>query len=92
MLPATWLKEGDRNTHYFHHKALQRKQKETIHRMMDQAGCWQMQEKSDRVILAYFEQIFTTLTKRVYMSFFDQVEWKLIEVMESQLATTFTSK
>lgn len=57
---ATWLKEGDRNSAYFHRKGSNRKSKNTIKGLNDEQGTWQVTpEEIHRLLLSYFQQIFT---------------------------------
>ncbi|KAL0355535.1 UNVERIFIED_CONTAM: hypothetical protein Sradi_4000400 [Sesamum radiatum] len=56
---APWLKEGDRNTTFFHAKASERKHKKVIKRLKDDTGRQIEAELGvRRVILEYFVEIF----------------------------------
>ncbi|XP_055961043.1 uncharacterized protein LOC130015280 [Mercurialis annua] len=57
---ADWLREGDRNTKFFHHKASSRKKNNSITRICDDFGNWQYGEDISRVAINYFNKIFTT--------------------------------
>ncbi|XP_075663156.1 uncharacterized protein LOC142632674 [Castanea sativa] len=56
-----WLKEGDRNTRYFHCKATQRNKRNLILGLEDEAAQW-VEEEEDlgRVVEAYFQNMFTS--------------------------------
>ncbi|XP_024200200.1 uncharacterized protein LOC112203464 [Rosa chinensis] len=57
---VTWLKEGDRNTSFFHRKAANRKRKNFIHGLYDENGNWCDDDAGlERVISTYFRKMFT---------------------------------
>ena len=55
----TWLKHGDRNTKFFHSKALQRRRRNHIKGVMNSQEQW-MEEMEDvaRVAVDYFDNLF----------------------------------
>ena len=56
---AEWLQSGDCNTAYFHRKASNRKQKNTIFRLRDKDGNWcEDDDELVRVLEDYFGSIF----------------------------------
>ncbi|XP_012848393.1 PREDICTED: uncharacterized protein LOC105968310 [Erythranthe guttata] len=60
-----WIREGDRNTSFFHAKATIRKKinmvHKIIHKIKDSAGIWRDRpEEIEHVISNYFEHIFKT--------------------------------
>lgn len=55
---ADWLREGDRNTKFFHSKASATKQKNRISGIEDESGEWT--EDVERLFGEYFTKIFTT--------------------------------
>ena len=55
------VKDGDRNTSYFHHKASQRKKRNYIHGICDRDREWQTEiEKVEVEVAHYFDTIFTS--------------------------------
>lgn len=55
------LGEGDRNTKYFHHRALERRKKNTINGLWNEEGLWYSSKESvAATAIAYFEDIYTT--------------------------------
>uniref|UniRef100_A0A803MIP2 Uncharacterized protein n=1 Tax=Chenopodium quinoa TaxID=63459 RepID=A0A803MIP2_CHEQI len=55
------LRDGDKNTSYFHHKASARKAKNMIVGLEDSNGQWIQDEKGiSEVVTNYFSQLFTT--------------------------------
>lgn len=56
-----WAKEGDRNTRFFHAKALKRRKNNTITGLQDSAGMWKDKvEEVEGIILEYFGALFQT--------------------------------
>ena len=54
-----WLTEGDRNTSFFHTKAINRKQRNTIHGLCDANGVWQENELLvEQIVVEYFSDMF----------------------------------
>ncbi|XP_062013785.1 uncharacterized protein LOC133730151 [Rosa rugosa] len=58
---AVWLRDGDRNSHFFHKKASNRRQKNKIKSLFDINGVWQESTAGiDGVVLDYFQHIFSS--------------------------------
>jgi hypothetical protein len=56
-----WLKNGDRNTRYFHCKATQRKRRNHVYRLKDQAGVWTSQlDQVPPLFIEYYSSLFNT--------------------------------
>lgn len=64
-----WLKEGDKNTKYFHCRANQRNRRNLITGLEDDNGNWVEDDNGNwvedeaslgRVVEGYFDQMFTT--------------------------------
>ena len=54
-----WLTERDRNTSFFHTKAINRKQRNTIHGLCDANGDWQKDDfQIEQITMDYFSNIF----------------------------------
>lgn len=57
-----WLKEGDKNTRFFHKFASQRKRRNLIERIKDSSGQWcETVEGVQIVIEDYFSNLFTAV-------------------------------
>lgn len=62
---ANELKDGDKNTSYFHHKASSRRRRNTIKGLEDDAGCWVTDPgQVEAIITNYFENILTSIRQR----------------------------
>ncbi|XP_058733392.1 uncharacterized protein LOC131605001 [Vicia villosa] len=60
---AKWLTDGDRNTKYFHIKAVKRRRKNKISRIKDENGNWIEDSNQIKSLSTYyFQKLFTTNT------------------------------
>jgi exonuclease III len=58
-----WLKEGDRNTKYFHACATQRKRNNSIESIIDEHGClWESSGEIENAFVDYYQHLFTAET------------------------------
>ncbi|KAL2944942.1 Ribosome maturation factor RimP [Bienertia sinuspersici] len=58
---AAEVRDGDKNTKYFHHKDTQRRKRNYIKGLFDHSGNWHASEEEvERIISNYFEDIFTS--------------------------------
>ena len=92
---AVWLKEGDRNTKYFHAKALARRKKNKIHGIEDENGDWNKDvEEVERLFGEYFTNIFTTSSPSPTQlnAALEAVPVKVSGEMNSQLDQLFTKE
>ncbi|XP_062014625.1 uncharacterized protein LOC133731216 [Rosa rugosa] len=57
---ALWLKEGDRNTAYFHRKASNRRSRDMIRGLLDENDVWQVEpQEIKRLLSSYCQGIFS---------------------------------
>lgn len=64
---ATWLKEGDKNTKFFHATTKQRRARNIIIKLKDVDGSWaESEEKIERVATTYFHNLFTSSNPSQY--------------------------
>lgn len=58
---TNWLKDGDRNTAFFHAKASQRQRKKAITGLQNGRGEWCSQPAAlEEIVISYFTNLFTT--------------------------------
>ena len=58
---ANELRDGDKNTKYFHHKASQRKRRNTINGLLDENGVWKKgREEICEIVQQYFAGLFAS--------------------------------
>ncbi|XP_074298496.1 uncharacterized protein LOC141629381 [Silene latifolia] len=86
-----WLKDGDRNTAYFHRKARQRKQKNYIKNITDDQGRkFETQEGIKRVAVDYFAKLFETSNPEHAGDDFRGVEGRVTGEMNNILREPYT--
>ena len=85
-----WLKLGDRNTQYFHHRASQRKRKNEIRGLWDKDGRW-CENMGDiaNIAIAYFLELFTTSSPTKVVEVVETVQRCITEEMNEQLTKEF---
>ncbi|KAL0004819.1 hypothetical protein SO802_012380 [Lithocarpus litseifolius] len=80
LIPSTMatdieIREGDKNTGFFHTKATNRKQRNTIHGPCDANGEWQENEiRIEQIIVEYFSNMFHSNGPTDTTKFIDAVE------------------
>jgi hypothetical protein len=89
----TWLKEGDRNTIFFHKKAVWRAKKNKITQLKDQDGVVQdVPSEMERMASSYFQSIYTrdpSLNAAPVVNLFEE---KITADMNDQLCKPFTEE
>ena len=88
---AHWLKEGDRNTKFFHAHALERWKQNTIIRIWDEHGRWCKEKESiAQVAVAYFENIYTTAYPTWVEEVVAAIPTRVLKDMKESLTRAFT--
>ena len=88
-----WMMLGDRNTRYFHSKALDRKRKNAISRIMDENGIWhETKEGIANVVMYYFEKLYTTSYPSHILEITDTIPTKVSSEMNQSLIKDFTKE
>lgn len=55
------IKDGDRNTSYFHHKASQRRKRNEIKGLIDSTDVWRVEEEEiEEIVQQYYTDLFTS--------------------------------
>ncbi|KAL0448870.1 UNVERIFIED_CONTAM: putative mitochondrial protein [Sesamum latifolium] len=92
---ADWLKEGDRNTGFFHEKASHRHRLNRIERLKNSDDLW-CHEKVEiqNIIVSYFNELFTSANPSplIIDEVVNTVERKVSEEMNRSLKEPYTEK
>lgn len=91
-LKALWLQEGDQNTKFFHTKASQRRRKNRILKIQNAHRGWHEGESIDKIIMVYFQSLFTTSDKRGFMDFLEDLSGKVTSSMNDELSKAYTEE
>lgn len=83
---ALWLKNGDKNSKYFHMKASQRRRKNKLDRLKDGEGIWRTGALRDKVLLDYFESLFESSNPRSSNEFLECLVGRVTPAMNEELS------
>ncbi|KAH9784956.1 reverse transcriptase domain-containing protein [Citrus sinensis] len=92
---ADWLREGDKNTKYFHAKASSRKRKNKIWGIEDSQGNWmQNADEVESEFCGYFADLFTTSSpdQKLMDTVLEGMGTKVTKEMNDQLIQPFTKE
>jgi hypothetical protein len=88
-----WLKFGDLNNKYFHHKARQRRRKNSIYSIADNNGnIWRDDQHIHHIFTNHFQGIFTSTKPIINPEDLKVVKNKIDPNMFSYLAADYTSE
>ena len=89
----TWLREGDRNTQFFHRKAVWRARKNRIKALIDEAGVTYRDHGSMAAMAtAYFSKLFTADSSLCADPVIDLIQTRVTDSMNDGLCTDFSDK
>jgi hypothetical protein len=87
----SWLQSGDHNTKYFHCQATNRRRRNHIYGIRDQAGVWQSQDEAvENIIVGYYRDLFTTSHLGDFDEILRGVDRVVTNEMNLQLDSEFT--
>lgn len=87
-----WLQSGDRNTRFFHEKALARYKKNLIEGLLDAEGRWQEYEgKIEDIVVDYYNNLFTSNNPIDFTKILEAVTHKVSPDMNQSLTWDFSA-
>ncbi|XP_074314685.1 uncharacterized protein LOC141649916 [Silene latifolia] len=90
---ALWLKDGDKNTKFFHTRASERKRKNHIAKLVDDDG--RVREGDDQVAHVanlYFQELFSSSNPTVPVGVLAGLEGRVTEDMNEELRRDYTEE
>lgn len=90
-----WLKEGDRNTKFFHARASTRKRKNEIKCLTNEAGVWtEDEEEIESIDCSYFIELFSSTAPSIEHidTTLKKVSNKITDEMRAEMVQPFTSE
>ena len=86
----SWLKHRDKNTSFFHTKALSRYHRNTIQGVLDESGCWQNEEEGiGNTFEEYYANLFLTSHLEVSEELLHSIHRKVSDPMNAILTRNF---
>ena len=88
-----WLKDGDKNTRFFHSKASQRRRRNYINGLFDDSGSWTTNPTwISTTILNFYQQLFTSSNSSGFETVLESIPKLVTDEMNDLLIVDFTSK
>ena len=88
----SWLKAGDKNTTFFHTKASNRFQRNSIDRVLVGDNIWkQDKEQIGRIFIEYYEQLFTSSQPQLEVELLEAIHTKVTDRMNASLLRSFNA-
>ena len=88
-----WYRDGDRNTKFFHARALERRKKNTILGLWNDDGLWcDSKESITDTDISYFKKIYTTSSPTEINEVISAIPRRVTEDMNIELTKTFTKE
>lgn len=86
-----WLKDGDRNSSFFHKKASQRKQRNTIRQIINEDGvCFTKRKDIEKIMVNYFQELFKSEGSHGTEAVVNAVNTRVTKHMNDLLTRPFT--
>lgn len=88
-----WLREGDKNTAFFHKKAKERRERNTIKGVFDDGGTWrETEEEAEAIFVNYFKTLFESTGTDEMQNILDKVMPKVTDEMNNDLVAPYTEE
>ena len=85
-----WLKDGDRNTRFFHSKASQRRRKNYIKGLYDNEGQWCTNpSRMEEIVLEFYQALFTSQNPENFDEILAQIPRVVTDDMNNDLMAEF---
>ena len=86
-----WLKDGDRNTRFFHTRASQRRCRNYITKLYDSTGRWcTRQSEVNEIIVNFYKDLFTTASPDGMEEVLETIPHAVTDDMNDMLLSDFT--
>jgi hypothetical protein len=90
---AHWMKDGDRNTKYFHSFASERKKRNRLNKLKtEEGGVVEEEEAMKEVATNYFTKLFTSSTGTRMEELLDRIDSRVTPEMNTMLCKEYTSE
>lgn len=90
---ASWLRDGDKNTAFFHRKASRRRKRNSIQRIKNETGCWVREEEGIKeVVRDYFMKLFHSSSPTKIEEVTSVVTERITDQMNESLAKEYSKE
>ena len=88
-----WLRDGDKNTRFFHSKATQRRQRNYIKGLYDEKGQWCTHpSRVVDIVIKFYQKLFTSSETVNLDEILEQIPIVVTEEMNSELLKEFIAE
>ena len=88
-----WLKDGDKNTRFFHSKATQRRRRNYVKGLFDADGQWTTHPGHVvDTIVGFYQNLFTSSNPNGFEDILEQIPTTVTEDMNKELTENFTAQ